>query len=89
MDKGFSVELYDKRYVKSISLSNESHDRVLIDGVLGQLSSVNIIEDAVLEFNGKNGVIRIDVDPDLLRKSLLKQCEGQGSDSGAKMVEKR
>jgi len=89
MDEGFSVELYDKRYVKSISLSNESHDRVLIDGVLGQLLSVNIIEDAVLEFNGENGVIRIDVDPDLLRKSLLKHCEGQGSDSGAKMVEKR
>jgi len=88
MDKGFSVELKEKKFVKNISLSNESHERVLIDGVLGQLSSVTVIEDSVLEFIGKNGVIRIDVDPALLQKSL-KKCESQGSITGVKVIEKR
>ena len=89
MDKGFSVELKEKKFVKNISLSNESHERVLLNGVLGRLSSITVIEDSVLEFIGENGVIRIDVDPVLLQKSIIKQCESQGSISGAKLVEKR
>ena len=73
MDNGFSIELHHKKYVKNVSLSNQSHDRALFDGVLGSISSVTILEDSVIEFIGKNGVIRIDIDPTLIEKVFSKK----------------
>jgi hypothetical protein len=79
LENGFSIELCHKKYVKSVTLSNHSHDRALFDGVLGSISSVNILEDSVIEFIGKNGVIRIDIDPLLIEKALCKRSENPNS----------
>lgn len=53
-------------------MSNESHDRVLFEGYLGKLVEVSMVEGAVLEVKGENGVLRIDLSEDELRKSLTK-----------------
>ena len=89
MKKGFSVELNEKKYVKNVSLSNESHDRVLIDGVIGPISSVTILEESVIEFVGKNGVIRIDIDPVLLRKNLFEKISESHAPILGQIKEKR
>ena len=36
MRRGFSVEMDSKRYVKSISISNEAHERVLFEGDISE-----------------------------------------------------
>ena len=79
MEKGFSVELHKKKFITHVNLSDKSHDPVLIEGVLGGMSSVLILEDSVIEFQEKNGVIRIDVDPVFLYHNLSKKGETHDS----------
>ena len=61
-----------KRFVKSISISNESHDRVLFEGNLGELIDLTLVEGDVLEFVGTNGVLRVDLTLDQLKKIISK-----------------
>jgi len=68
------VELNSKTHVKNICLSEGFGERVLIEGVLGNLEELGMIEGALLEINGSNGVIRIDLNEEELR-SLFKKKE--------------
>lgn len=70
LEHTFSVEMESKRYVKSISISDEAHDRVLFEGNLGELLELSLVEGDVLEFVGVNGVLRVAVTEGQLRKAL-------------------
>ena len=70
MEHTFSVEMGSKRHVKSISISDEAHDRVLFEGNLGELLELSLVEGNVLEFVGVNGVLRVAVAEGQLRKAL-------------------
>ncbi len=59
-----------KKHVRNISISDQAHDRVLFDGDLGRLLEVSIIECSALEIVGENGVLRIDIDEDVLQRVL-------------------
>lgn len=72
MNKGFSVELIEKRFLKQVSISNDSRDRVLIEGDLGQVKSVALVEDSVLEIFATHGNLRVDVDVEILLGSFSK-----------------
>jgi hypothetical protein len=61
LDRGFTAEISSKRYVKNVSISNEAHDRVLFEGVFGELLEVYMVDDKVLEIKGTEGTLRIDV----------------------------
>ena len=69
MEHTFSVEMKSKKYVKSISISDESRDRVLFEGNLGELIELSLAEE-VLELIGVNGVLRVGLTEDQLRKTL-------------------
>ena len=71
MPTAFSVEMKSKRYVKSISISDEAHERVLFEGDLGELQEISFVEGDVLEFTGVNGILRINVTDERLRQVLL------------------
>ncbi len=70
MEHAFSVEIRSKEYVRHMSMSNVSHDRVLFEGYLGELIGLSMIEGAVLEIRGANGVLRIDMSEDELKRML-------------------
>jgi hypothetical protein len=70
LEHTFSVEMESKRHVKSISISDEAHDRVLFEGNLGELLELSLVEGDVLEFVGVNGVLRVAVTEEQLRKAL-------------------
>ena len=70
MDNVFSVEMESKKHVRSISISDQTHDRVLFEGDLGGLLEVSIIEGSALELVGEHGVLRIEVDEDVLQRVL-------------------
>ena len=76
MEHAFSIEMKSKKHVKHISLSNESHEHVLFEGILGELEELSMVEGAVLEVRGANGVLRIDLSEDELRK-MLSQKKGK------------
>ena len=83
MEHTFSIEMNSKKHVKHISVSNESHDHVLFEISLGELEELSMIEGAVLEVRGANGVLRIDLSEEELRKMLFpkkdrsNRCEGK------------
>jgi hypothetical protein len=70
LEHAFSVEMKSKKYVKSISISDEARDRVLFEGNLGELLELSLAEGDVLEFIGVNGVLRVEVTDEQLRKAL-------------------
>jgi len=59
-----------KKHIRSISISDQAHDRVLFDGDLGRLSEVSIIDSSSLEMVGANGVLRIEIGEDVLQRVL-------------------
>jgi len=70
MNRGFSVEMDSKRYVKSISISNEAHERVLFEGDIGEILELAMVDGEVLEVKGANGTLRIDISEKELRMML-------------------
>ena len=75
MEHAFSIEMKSKKHVKHISLSDESHEHVLFEGILGELEELSMVEGAVLEVKGTNGVLRIDLSKDELQKMLFQKRE--------------
>ena len=72
MDRGFTAEISSKKYVKNIS--NEAHDRVLFEGVIGELEELYMVDDKVLEIKGTEGTLRIDVTKQELAR-IFERCE--------------
>jgi hypothetical protein len=62
-----------RRHVKCISVSEGSQENVLFEGFLGKLESLSLIEGEMLEIEGANGVLRIDIKTEELTKQLLKK----------------
>ena len=73
-EHSFSIQLKNKEYVKNVSLCDDTE--VLFEGYLGELESLGMIEEAILEIKGINGVLRIDLTQSQLVK-LLQQDEKQ------------
>jgi hypothetical protein len=61
-----------KQYVKTISISDETHDLVLFEGDLGDHVQVFLADNDVLEVIGPNGIPRIGISESDLRKILFK-----------------
>ena len=73
MSTSFSVEIKSKSHVKTISLSDEAHERVLFEGDLGELQELSLVEGDVLEFMGVNGILRINVAEEQLHQALTRK----------------
>lgn len=69
----FSVELKSKDYVKNLSLSNNGRERVLVEGVLGELEDIDIIEEAVFQLKGANGSMTLDLTEKEISRMLTKK----------------
>jgi hypothetical protein len=69
-ERGFSIELNSKEHVKRFTFLNESENRVLVEGFLGELQQITLVEELMLEINCSKGVLRIDVTEDELRQAL-------------------
>jgi len=75
-ERFFSVELKSKRNLKNVTLTNGSSDSVLVEGTIGELVQATFVEGVVLEVVGKNGVLRLDLgEDDIKRTSEQEQRE--------------
>jgi hypothetical protein len=66
----FSVEMNSKKHVKTISVSDETYDRVLFEGNLGKLIELSVVEGDILELVGVNGVLRVSLTGEQLKQAL-------------------
>lgn len=68
-ERVFSVELKSKRNLKNVTISNGSSDSVLVEGTIGKLVQATFAEGIILEVIGKNGILRIDLREDEIKKT--------------------
>jgi len=71
-ERVFSAELKSKRNLKNITLTNGSNDSVLVEGTIGELVQATFAEGIILEVVGKNGILRIDLKEDEIKKTTDK-----------------
>ncbi len=76
-EHSFSVQLKSKDHVTNISMSEKSGEAVFLEGVLGELEGLEVIEETVLRIAGTNGTLMIDLTEDELRDMLFKKKGGE------------
>jgi hypothetical protein len=62
-----------KRHVKNVLISDKLNQKVFIEGDLGKIVNIEIVEKILLEIQGTNGILRVDLPEGELRKALLKE----------------
>jgi hypothetical protein len=75
-NRGFSIELGSRRSLRNVNLADDSTEKVLLEGTLGELVRARFAEDVILEIIGKEGILRID----LAQDEIKMPTEGNGSE---------
>ena len=65
-EHSFSIELKSKKHVKTIAITN----RILLEGSLGELEEIILIEGRIVELKGATGTLRLDICEDELMQLL-------------------
>jgi hypothetical protein len=73
-ERSFSIELKSRANLKNVTLANDSHENVLIEGTLGSLKYASFVEPEILEVKGSYGILRLNV-----RKSEVKDIDKKGT----------
>jgi len=71
----FSIELISRSSLKSVAV-DENSKGVLVEGNLGHLVEVKLLEDMIFELRGTQGTLRLDVSRGDLESCLLKKDTG-------------
>ena len=74
-ERGFSLELNSKEHMKRFTILEGAGSRVLVEGFLGVLQRITLVEGLMLEVKGSNGVLRMDMTEDELRRILSVKTE--------------
>jgi len=60
-EHAFSVEMKTEDAVKRMSFLDKENGQVFFEGYLGKLKNINMIEGVMLEIEGANGTLKIDI----------------------------
>jgi hypothetical protein len=60
-EHSFSVEMKTEDAVKKMSFLDKENGQVFFEGYLGKLKNINVIEGVMLEIEGANGTLKIDI----------------------------
>jgi len=66
----FSIELVSRDHVKCLIIPIENDAKVLFEGFLGDIEEIGIIEGLMLEINGTNGTLKMDLSAEEVSKLL-------------------
>jgi len=69
----FSIELKSKEHVKRFAMPNENGVNVIIEGFLGELQGLSFVEGIMLEIEGANGTLKMDLKEEELKRLLQRE----------------
>ena len=69
-EHSFSVEMKSERAVRKMSLSENKNEHFFFEGYLGKLENVSVIEGLMLQIDGVNGTLRLDITEQELQMGL-------------------
>ena len=79
-EHGFSVEIQSERFVKRMTFLDSETAHFFFEGFLGQLQSVSMLDDLMLEIEGANGVMRVDITRQEIARCLGTKKEPVGGE---------
>jgi len=71
--RSFSIELNSRINLRNVTLSNNTHENVLIEGTIGKLVHARFVESEILEIIGDGGILRIDIVENEFEKPSAKE----------------
>ena len=79
----FSIELKSSDFIKNLALQTSEAGKVLIEGFLGKLENLSLTEGLMLEINGINGSLKMDLTEAELERLLskgayIRKTQGEG-----------
>jgi len=69
-EHAFSIEMNSERNVRKMSLFDSENGHVFLEGFLGGLRSVSMVEDVMLQIEGLNGTLKIDITREEMQRCL-------------------
>ena len=60
-EHSFSIEMKSEHCVRRMSFLDKENGHVFFEGFLGGLKNVSLVEGLMLEIEGTNGVLRVDI----------------------------
>jgi hypothetical protein len=79
-EHSFSIELKSEHSVKRMSFLDEENGHVFFEGFLGELKNVSMVEGVMLEIEGINGVLKLDITEQDMEKSFSAKSSEQGGE---------
>jgi hypothetical protein len=71
-EHSFSIEMTSERSVRRMSFLDEN-GHVFFEGFLGELKNISIVEGVMLEIEGRNGVLKLDITQRDMEKCLAEK----------------
>jgi len=68
IERLFSIELKSKTHLKNVTMTNDGHDDVLVEGTIGELQKAEFADDIVLVVTGDKGILRINLTQEEIKK---------------------
>jgi hypothetical protein len=68
----FSIELASSEQLRGVSIPRSKCQRVLLEGTLGELVRISLVESVMLEIQCSQGTLRMDLTEDEYRKAATK-----------------
>lgn len=72
-EHSFSLEMKSEHSVRRMSFLDGEDGNVLFEGFLGELKKVSLVEDLMLQIEGANGVLRVDITQEDLKGCLYEK----------------
>ena len=75
-EHSFSIEMRSEQGVKRMSFLDNENGHIFFEGFLGKLKKINVVENVMLEIEGKNGVLKLDITRKEIEKGLSSDKTG-------------
>jgi hypothetical protein len=69
-EHSFSIEMKTEHCVRRMSFLDEENSHVFFEGFLGELKNIVMVEGVMLEIEGRNGVLKLDITQKEIEKGL-------------------
>jgi hypothetical protein len=76
-EHSFSIEMKSERCVTKMSFLDEDSGRVFFEGFFGNLKNITLVEGVMLEIEGVNGVLKLDITRQELEEGLTREKTGE------------
>ena len=70
-EHSFSVELKNEGAVKRMSFLDKENGQVFFEGCLGKITNINMVEGVMLEIEGDNGTLRLDITQKEIEQGII------------------